>query len=88
MNVIPIGETPDNIQTYVKPPVGDQSPEELEAWLAARVKEGVHKIHIPECFIYTVKHISDDAAQNGYKIMQKQLLGLTAQAEFFLERAA
>jgi hypothetical protein len=87
MNVIPISGTPDNIDAYVKPPVNTRSPEELEAWLAATVKEGVQKIHIPECFIYTMKRISDEATRNGYKIMQKQLLGLTAEAEFFLERA-
>ncbi len=86
MNVIPVGDAPGDVSNYAKPPAGAEAPEQLEAWLRTMVKERAHNIHIPECLIQTVERISEEATRNGYKIMKKQLLGLTDQAEFFLKR--
>jgi hypothetical protein len=87
MNLIVLARPPKNIASYVLPPVNVCTEEEIEEWLRTSLSNGEHDLHVQECSFETISHVHALARQENYKLQYLPIIGKTAHAEFFLERA-
>ena len=87
MHLYELQDRPKNLQSYLRPPDEAKSDAQIEAWLRKMFQQAEVSLHIPECFLKTVKEVHQVAAQGGYQISFMQIAGKTASAEFFFARA-
>ncbi|NBR84940.1 MAG: hypothetical protein EB141_01265 [Verrucomicrobia bacterium] len=86
MTQIQLSRPPANLESYVRPPSRDATPEEVESWIRNMLREAKFNLHIPYSFIATIASISQEAGKAGYRIQFLPIAGSTATADFFLER--
>jgi hypothetical protein len=87
MNMIKLEKPPENLLTYVKPPGSIIDEDALERWIRVFIKQGAQNLHIEDCFLQTIANLESDLVAQKYKVFIRPIAGMTASAEFFLERA-